>query len=203
MTYYVGVLDGSGGVWGVRIPDIPGCVGGGATAEEAIADAAGALRDVLAHKREGGFGAPRPSTLSAIVASGEIGEGESAVMIPLLLELGPNGAGQHQPRRRPARRDRRRRQGARPQPIRLPRQRGAGQDHGGSVGSGPADVATGPARADPPLRPISPAPSGWRKRSCKRAKVRPSSPASIDSTFSLRAQTGGFDVIVRKRRASG
>jgi predicted RNase H-like HicB family nuclease len=88
MTYYVGVLDGSGGVWGVRIPDNPGCVGGGATAEEAIADAAGALRDVLAHKREGGFGAPRPSTLSAIVASGEIGEGESAVMIPLLLDSG-------------------------------------------------------------------------------------------------------------------
>ena len=39
MTHYVGVLDGSGDVWGVRIPDIPGCVGGGATAEAAIADA--------------------------------------------------------------------------------------------------------------------------------------------------------------------
>ena len=88
MTYYVGVLDGGGEVWGVRIPDIPGCVGGGATPEAAIADAAEALRDVLAHKREGGFPAPPPSTLSEIVASGEIGEGESAVMIPLLLDSG-------------------------------------------------------------------------------------------------------------------
>ena len=88
MTYYVGVLDGGGEIWGVRIPDIPGCVGGGATPEAAIADAAEALRDVLAHKREGGFPAPPPSTLSEIVASGEIGEGESAVMIPLLLDSG-------------------------------------------------------------------------------------------------------------------
>ena len=40
MTYYVGVLDGGGEVWGVRIPDIPGCVGGGKTPEAAIADAA-------------------------------------------------------------------------------------------------------------------------------------------------------------------
>ncbi len=88
MTHYVGVLDGSGDVWGVRIPDIPGCVGGGASAEKAIADAAEALRDVAAHKHEGGFALPRPSTLAGILASGEIGEGESAVMIPLLLDSG-------------------------------------------------------------------------------------------------------------------
>jgi len=88
MTYYVGVLDGGGEVWGVRIPDIPGCVGGGKTPEAAVADAAEALRDVLAHRREGGFPAQRPSTLSEILESGEIGEGESAVMIPLLLDSG-------------------------------------------------------------------------------------------------------------------
>jgi len=88
MTYYVGVLDGGGEVWGVRIPDIPGCVGGGRTPEAAIADAAEALRDVLAHKREGGFPAQPPSSLSEVVASREIGEGESEVMIPLLLDSG-------------------------------------------------------------------------------------------------------------------
>ena len=88
MTYYVGVLDGGGDIWGVRIPDIPGCVGGGATPEAAIANAAEALRDVLSHKREGGFPAPSPTTLTDTVAAGEIGEGESAVMIPLLLDSG-------------------------------------------------------------------------------------------------------------------
>ena len=87
-TYSVGVFDGGGEVWGVRIPDIPGCVGGSATPEAAIAEAADALRDVLAHKRDSGFPVPPPSTLTETVASGEIGEGESAVMIPLLLDSG-------------------------------------------------------------------------------------------------------------------
>ena len=88
MTHYVGVLDGGGGVWGVRIPDIPGCVGGGETPEAAIADAAEALRDVAAHRRDGGFALPQPSSMTEIMASGEIGGGESAVMIPLLLDSG-------------------------------------------------------------------------------------------------------------------
>ncbi len=88
MTYYVGVLDGGDEVWGVRIPDIPGCVGGGETPEAAIADAAEALRDVAAHRRDGGFALPEPSSMTEIMASGEIGEGESAVMVPLLIDSG-------------------------------------------------------------------------------------------------------------------
>ncbi len=88
MTHYVGVLDGSGAVWGVRVPDIPGCVGGGETPKAAIADAAEALRDVAAHRRDGGFALPRPSSLTEIIASGEIGEVESAVMMPLLINSG-------------------------------------------------------------------------------------------------------------------
>ena len=50
MAEYVGVLDGAGDVWGVRIPDIPGCVGGNATPDAALADAIEALRDVVAHR---------------------------------------------------------------------------------------------------------------------------------------------------------
>ena len=73
MTHYVGVLDGSGAVWGVRIPDMPGCVGGGDTPDAAIASVVEALRDVAAHRREGGFALPAPATLTDIVASGEIG----------------------------------------------------------------------------------------------------------------------------------
>ena len=48
---YIGILDGAGGVWGVRLPNIDGCVGGGETPEAAIADVTQALRDVLAHKQ--------------------------------------------------------------------------------------------------------------------------------------------------------
>jgi predicted RNase H-like HicB family nuclease len=88
MTHYVGIVDGSGSVWGVRFPDLPGCVGGGPTPETAISDAALALKDVMAHKQSSGLALPPASALADIIASGEIGEGESAVMIPLLLDSG-------------------------------------------------------------------------------------------------------------------
>ena len=88
MTHHIGLLDGSGDVLGVRFPDVPGCAGSGATPEAAISDAAAALKDVMAHKRSEGFALPRASPLAGILASGEIAEGESAVMIPLLLDAG-------------------------------------------------------------------------------------------------------------------
>ena len=42
MAQYVGILDGAKDVWGIRIPDFPGCHGGGSTPEAALADAIGA-----------------------------------------------------------------------------------------------------------------------------------------------------------------
>lgn len=88
MTYYVGILDGADEIWGVRIPDMPGCVGGGATPEAAIAEALVALRDVVAHKRSGGFAVPPASGLAQVLASGEIAAGESTVLLPLLVDAG-------------------------------------------------------------------------------------------------------------------
>jgi len=88
MAHYVGILDGSGDVWGVRLPDVPGCVGAGATPEEAIADVTGALRDVVAYKKSGDFDIPKPRSLAEILASGEVESGESTVLIPLLLDAG-------------------------------------------------------------------------------------------------------------------
>ena len=32
MTTYIGIMDGDGDAWGVRIPDLPGCFGGGPNA---------------------------------------------------------------------------------------------------------------------------------------------------------------------------
>lgn len=88
MTYYVGIVDGSDNLWGVRFPDIPGCVGSGETPEEAIADAVNSLREVMEYKRSGGFDLPKASSLSEVVASGEVGKGEYAVLLPLLLDAG-------------------------------------------------------------------------------------------------------------------
>ncbi|ATQ67312.1 MULTISPECIES: type II toxin-antitoxin system HicB family antitoxin [Methylosinus] len=88
MVHYVGIIDGSDDVWGVRIPDIPGAQGGGSTPEEAITSAVAALRDVVSYKRDGGFTIPPASNLADILASGEVGAGEATVMIPLLLDSG-------------------------------------------------------------------------------------------------------------------
>lgn len=88
MTNYVGVLDGSGEVWGVRFPDIDGCVGGGETPEAAIADATEALRDVADHRRGADRAMPRPSTVAKVLASGEVAANEAVVLIPLLLDAG-------------------------------------------------------------------------------------------------------------------
>ena len=88
MTTYVGVLDGSGQVWGVRFPDLDGCVGGGETPEAAIADATTALRDVAAHRRSAGRAMPRPSAVAEVLASGEVAANEAVVLIPLILDAG-------------------------------------------------------------------------------------------------------------------
>ncbi len=55
MPYYVGILDGAKDAWGIRIPDVPGCHGGGATPEAAIADAISALREFASHQAAKGI----------------------------------------------------------------------------------------------------------------------------------------------------
>ncbi len=88
MVHYVGILDGSGKVWGVRFPDVPGCVGAGDSPEHAIADATIALRDVIAFKRQKGFKLPKAKSISEVLASAEINPGETAILIPVILDAG-------------------------------------------------------------------------------------------------------------------
>ncbi len=87
MTHYVGILDGNDDVWGVRIPDLPGCHGGGTTAEAAIKDAASAAREWADHVSAA---LPEARTLARIIADGELDTvaGETAVMVPVLLDQG-------------------------------------------------------------------------------------------------------------------
>jgi predicted RNase H-like HicB family nuclease len=90
MTHYVGILDGSKDVWGVRVPDLPGCHGGGGTPEEAIADAVAAARDWADYQKRKGLSIPEPRSLATILISETIDSslGESAVLIPLVLDAG-------------------------------------------------------------------------------------------------------------------
>ena len=63
MAYFVGILDGRGKVWGVRVPDLIGVHGGGATPEDAIADAVRAAREWAAHQAAHGVPIPAPRTV--------------------------------------------------------------------------------------------------------------------------------------------
>ncbi len=85
---YIGLLDGRGDVWAFRIPDIAGCVGGGAAPEAAIADVTQALRDVLAHKQSSGVGFPKPSSIADILKQEKPAKSESTVIIPVVLIAG-------------------------------------------------------------------------------------------------------------------
>ena len=74
MAFFVGILDGRDDVWGVRISDVPGCFGGGATA---MADEAQLV-------------SPRSMAEIARDPSAEFkpGDGEIFVMLPFLAESG-------------------------------------------------------------------------------------------------------------------
>ena len=90
MAQYVGILDGSKDVWGVRIPDVPGCHGGGATPEAAITDAIRALREFAAHRQTKGIPLVPPRSVQEVMRDKETGfvpnAGEAIVMVPLVLD---------------------------------------------------------------------------------------------------------------------
>ena len=90
MTHYVGILDGAEDVWGVRVPDLPGCHGGGASPEEAIADATSAMREWAEARMAKQLPMPPPRNMADLLRAGEIDSsaGESAVMIPVLIDSG-------------------------------------------------------------------------------------------------------------------
>lgn len=90
MTHYVGILDGSEVVWGVRVPDLPGCHGGGASPEEAIADVTSAVREWAEARLAKHLPLPGSRTVAELLKQGEIdiASGESAVMIPVLIDSG-------------------------------------------------------------------------------------------------------------------
>ena len=90
MVHYVGVLDGSEDTWGVRIPDLPGCHGAGATVEAAITDATSTARKWAEHRTGKGQGVPVGRPLRQIIDEEEldVAASETGVMIPLLLDSG-------------------------------------------------------------------------------------------------------------------
>jgi predicted RNase H-like HicB family nuclease len=90
MTNYVGILDGGSDVWGVRIPDLPGCYGGGASAEAAIDDVTSAAREWLGQHLGNGLEQPKARNLASIIKAGEFDatNSETAVILSVILDAG-------------------------------------------------------------------------------------------------------------------
>jgi predicted RNase H-like HicB family nuclease len=92
MSYYVGILDGQGDVWGVRIPDCPGAFGAGPTPEAAVQDAISGLTAWAEATLKDADPLPAARSLAEIKADPEdaprVEDGDAAVMIPLLLDAG-------------------------------------------------------------------------------------------------------------------
>ena len=90
MTYFVGILDGAGDTWGVTVPDMPGCHGGGATVDAAVADAIQAVSAWADHRVAAGQVLPVARTVTEILADDTVAfdasAGEATVMLPLVLE---------------------------------------------------------------------------------------------------------------------
>ena len=92
MKYYIGILDGKPGAFGVRIPDCPGAFGAGETVEDAVANAIAGLAAWAEATLKDRDALPAPRDIAEIIASGDdapdAGAGEVIVMVPLLLDAG-------------------------------------------------------------------------------------------------------------------
>ncbi len=72
--YFPAIIERSSEGYGVYFPDLPGCVTGGATAQEAAAAAEEALNGHLSVMAEFGDPIPKPSTLDAIDRDPDVDE---------------------------------------------------------------------------------------------------------------------------------
>jgi predicted RNase H-like HicB family nuclease len=91
MAHYVGILDGDGEVWGVRVPDMPGCHGGGTTPEEALTDAVSAMSEWAETMAAKGRPIPAARTLAEVAGDPDSDfdpSRESTVLLPLLIDTG-------------------------------------------------------------------------------------------------------------------
>ncbi|MBV8801107.1 MAG: type II toxin-antitoxin system HicB family antitoxin [Alphaproteobacteria bacterium] len=92
MSRYVALIDGKAGAYGVVFPGLPGCTAMGTTMDEALANAAEALRDWAEATEESGTKIPAPRPLELLRRDAEVkralAEGASLATVPLVRETG-------------------------------------------------------------------------------------------------------------------
>ena len=92
MSRYTALVDGKAGAYGVVFPELDGCVAMGATVDEALANAAEALRDWVEVTEEHGEHVPSPQPLEKLRRRRDVTEAlaDGAVLatVPLVRETG-------------------------------------------------------------------------------------------------------------------
>ena len=92
MSRYFALLDGKAGAYGIVFPDLPGCTAMGRTTDEALHNAAEALRDWAEVMEETGGKVPRPRTLEAVRRDADVkaalSQGAGLATVPLVRETG-------------------------------------------------------------------------------------------------------------------
>ncbi len=92
MSRYTALIDGKAGAYGVIFPELDGCVAMGTTVEEALTNAADALRDWVEVTEEHGERVPSPQPLEKLKRRRDVTEAlsEGAVLatVPLVRETG-------------------------------------------------------------------------------------------------------------------
>jgi len=89
---YIVLIDGKAGAYGVVVPDLPGCTAMGRTIEEALANAADALRDWVELTEGAGGLVPPPRSAEKLRRDPEVkvalSEGAILASVPLVRETG-------------------------------------------------------------------------------------------------------------------
>ncbi|MGA7713825.1 MAG: type II toxin-antitoxin system HicB family antitoxin [Rhizomicrobium sp.] len=89
---YVALIDGKAGAYGVSFPDLAGCTAMGKTIDDAMTNAAGALRDWMEITQESGAKVPAPRTAEAVRRDRDVKQalatGAQLASIPLVRETG-------------------------------------------------------------------------------------------------------------------
>jgi predicted RNase H-like HicB family nuclease len=92
MSRYVALIDGKAGAYGVVFPDLPGCTAMGKTTDEALANAADALRDWAELAEEQGGKVPQPRPIESLRRDPDVkpalAEGAGLATVPLVRETG-------------------------------------------------------------------------------------------------------------------
>ena len=92
MSRYAVLIDGKKGAYGVTVPDLTGCTAMGRTIDEAIANAASAMRDWADVLEDSGGKVPRPRVIEAVAKDPEVrmalAGGSVRASVPLVRETG-------------------------------------------------------------------------------------------------------------------